>query len=335
MKLPATAAGVLLAAAAAAALSLETLTPVRSVPPEIAGRFREAHGFQQSASGQYFVFDRRAHMVYGIDEQFSAVWDIVQIGAEPGRILDPTAFAVAPDGTFVVADAPARQSRVQVFTPAGFRTSGFTIDHAARARLLLDNTVMSGIASLQYTGESIVLSQPETGALISEYAVTGQPRRSIGALRATGYESDADVHLAMNSGIPVVVPSGGFFFVFQAGLPVFRRYDEQGTLLYERLIQGREVDDVVARLPSTWPRNPLDGELPLVRPTIRSAALDRAGRLWVSFAAGFTYVFDADGDKVRAVTFRGAGAVAPATMFFGTRGQLLVTPGLYEIETNW
>ena len=330
MKLPAIVAGVLLTTATGVAISLETLTPSRSVPPEISGRFREARGFQQSASGQYFVFDRRAHMVYGVDEQMSSKWDIVQIGAEPGRILDPTAFAVAPDGTFVVADAPARQARVQVFTPAGFRIAGFTFEQQVRPRIVLDGTVMSGIGSLQYTGDAIWLSQPEIGALVSEYTVTGQPRRSIGALRATGHESDRDVHLALNSGIPVMVPSGGLYFVFQAGLPVFRRYDGDGTLLFERRIQGVEVDPVVAALPSSWPRNPLDGELPLVRPTIRSAALDRTGRLWVAFAAGFSYVFDAEGDKVRAVTLRGAGVVSPGTMFFGTRGQLLVTPGLHE-----
>jgi hypothetical protein len=41
-------------------------------------------------------------------------------------------------------------------------------------------------------------------------------------------------------------------------------------------------------------------------------------------------VFDADGDKIRMVQFRGAGVVAPNSLFFGPRGRLLVTPGLYE-----
>jgi hypothetical protein len=327
-------AGVLLLAAAAAGITPDVLSPARTVPAEIAGRFRDARGFQQAAAGHYLVFDRRAHMVYGVDEGFESAWEIVQIGAEPGRILDPTAFAVAADGSFVVADAPSRQARIQVFSPAGFRTAGFYIDQAARPRIVIDNTVMSGIGSLQYTGGSILLSQPDVGALVSEYSVSGQAQRSFGELRRTGHEADPDVHIALNSGIPVAVPSGGVFFVFQAGIPVFRRYDVDGRLLYERVIQGIEVDEVVAKLPSTWPRNPLDGELPLVRPTVRSAALDRAGRLWVSFDAGFTYVFDADGDKVRAVRLRGVGAVAPATMFFGTRGQLMVTPGLHEFEVG-
>ncbi|MGE0450072.1 MAG: hypothetical protein AB7Q29_10885 [Vicinamibacterales bacterium] len=320
----------LLCASAAAAIGPEVLQPFRSIPPQIAGRFREARGFQQSATGQYYVFDRRAHMVYGVDQRFEGLWEIVQIGAEPGRVLDPTALAVAPDGSFVVADAPNALARIQVFTPAGFRIAGFAIDQAARPRLMIGNMVTSGIASLQYTGTSILLSQPETGALISEYTVTGQPSRAIGALRRTGHEDDRDIHIALNSGIPLVAPSGGLWFVFQAGLPVFRRYGEGGDLQFERQMQGLELDEVIATLPSTWPRNPLDGELPLIRPTVRAATVDRAGRLWVSFEAGFTYVFDADGDKVAVLRFRGAGEVSPTTLFFGNDNQLLVTPGLHE-----
>jgi hypothetical protein len=324
------AVGALLLASVAAALSLETLTSTRAVPPEIAGRFRDARGFQQSASGQYFVFDRRAHTVWGLDAQFGGPWLIVDIGAEAGRILDPTAFAVAPDGRFVVADAPGRQARIQTFTPAGFRVAGFLLDEAARPRITIDNTVMSGIGSLQFTGETVLLSQPDHGSLVSEYTVGGHPKRSIGMLRATGHESDPDVHIALNSGIPLLTRSGDIYYVFQAGVPVFRKYDANGVLLFERTVQGREVDQLLPTLPSSWPRNPFDGELPLVRPTIRAAAVDRDDHLWIAFDAGFTYVFDGDGDKIRTVQFRGAGAVVPSTMFFGNENQLLVTPGLYE-----
>ena len=46
-----------------------------------------------------------------------------------------------------------------------------------------------------------------------------------------------------------------------------------GKLLFERRMQGREVDEVVARLPTAWPKRKTDeGELPLVTPTIRTAA---------------------------------------------------------------
>ena len=327
------AAGLLLATSTLA-ISFDTLSPVQSVPPEIAGRFRDPRGFQQSASGEYFVFDRRAHAVWGIDSRLEGAFQIVDIGSEPGRILDPTSFAVAPDGSFVVADAPRGMARIQAFTATGVRTAGFFVDQAARPRITIDNTVMSGIGTLQFTGTSVLLSQPENGALVSEYTLAGQPARSVGTLRATGHESDRDVHIALNSGIPLLAPSGSLYYVFQAGLPVFRKYNRDGQLVLERQMQGLELDTVVPALPTSWPRNPFDGELPLVRPTVRAAALESNGRLWVAFDAGFTYVFDADGDKVRAVQFRGVGAVSPTTMFFGPTGRLLVTPGLHEYDVN-
>jgi hypothetical protein len=313
------------------AIKADVLRSVAAVPPHITGRFREAIGFQQSAFGQYYVFDRRAHTVYGIDETEESVWQIVQIGAEPGRIIDPTAFSVAPDGTFVVADAPNSVERIQIFSPVGVRIGGFTLPGRARPRITLDNLVVGGIGSLQYTGQSILMSQPEIGGLISEYALNGGVNRSLGSLRPTGHEDDRDLHLALNCGIPLIDPRGGFYFVFQTGQPVFRKYDRAGTLIFERVIQGREVDEIVAKQPTTWPRRRTEfGEQPLVAPVVRSAAVDAHGNLWVSFTTPYTYVFDPDGDKIRTVQFRAAGLLSPSSLFFGKNGRLLVTPGLYE-----
>jgi hypothetical protein len=161
--------------------------------------------------------------------------------------------------------------------------------------------------------------------------LTGGANRTFGQLRPTGHEADRDLHLALNSGIPLVDPSGGFIFVFQTGHPVFRKYDAGGKLLYERSIQGREIDEVIGTMPTRWPRRKTeDGEFPLVRPTIRTAAIDPDGQLWVSFVVPYTYVYDKDGDKVRTVQFRGAGILAPNSLFFGKKSRALVTPGLYE-----
>ena len=318
---------------AVAALAPDVLRSTGAVPAYVAGQFREAVGFQQSASGQYFVFDRRAHTVYGLDAQLSSAWTIVTIGNEAGKIIDPTAFAVEPNGTFIVADAPNNKERIQIFTPAGFRIGGFSLPGRLKARVVIDHAVLSGIGSLQYTGSSILMSQPETGALISEYELNGGVHRTIGQLRATGHEDDPELHLALNSGIPLVDPSGGFFFVFQAGEPVFRKYDAAGQLVFERRIQGREIDALIANLPTTWQRRKTgDGELPLVTPTIRTAAVDPDGDLWVAFTVPYTYVFDRDGDKIRTVQFRSAGTISPSSLFFGSDRRLLVTPGLYEFK---
>ena len=100
-------------------------------------------------------------------------------------------------------------------------------------------------------------------------------------------------------------------------------------------MEGREIDDLVAGLPTTWPRrNRSEGELAVVAPIVRAAAVDAAGLLWLSFVVPHTYVYDRDGDKIRSVQFRAAGTISPTGLFFGRNGLLLVTPGLYEFSVG-
>lgn len=316
--------------ASAAAIGPQVLGAVSAIPVHIAGRFRETRGFSQAAAGHYLVFDRRAHTVFGIDEAMSDAYPIVQIGAEPGRILDPTAFSAVADGSFVVADAPSGQARVQVFSAVGQPLHRFLLPGPARTRMSIDGFAADGVAGLHYSGRSILLSQPDWGGLITEYSLDGEPLRTFGELRATGHEDDREVHLALNSGLVVSAPGGGYFFVFQTGRPAFRKYDAQGQLLFERQIEGREVDALVTSLPGLWPRGA--DEQPLITPTVRAAAVDPLGQLWISLAVPFTYVFDADGDKVRVVQLRGAGVIAPTSLVFGKGGRLLATPQLVMFD---
>ncbi len=234
---------------------VQVLESVAAVPPEIVGAFREPVAFQQAASGQYFVLDRRGHIVYGIDRDLNTTWKIVQIGQETGRVLDPTGFSVAPNGTFVVADRPRALERVQVFGSGGALLNGFTLPGRAAERLTLGGIVLNGVASLQYSGRSVFINQPESGALASEvhrpglrhphirHASPDRARNRIG--RSTS---------ALNTGLPLVNPRGGFFFVFQAGVPVFRRLNDAGELVFERHVEGPELDVLIQGLPTTWPR---------------------------------------------------------------------------------
>src|SRR5256885_17163314 len=141
------------------AIQPDVIRSSNAVPAHVAGRFREVAGFQRSESGQYFVFDRRGHTVYGLDEEQASSWEIVQIGAESGRIIDPTAFAVAPNGTFVVADAPNGRERIQIFTAPGGRIGGFPKPGRLKTRVAFGKTLLDGTGTPRFTRTSLLLFQ--------------------------------------------------------------------------------------------------------------------------------------------------------------------------------
>lgn len=311
---------------------VEVLRSTGGLPAHIAGSFVRPIGFQQADTGQYFVFDRRAHAVYTVAGD--AVKKIIEVGAEEGKVLDPGAFDIDPsDGSFIIADAPFGDARIQTFTASGSRLGGFYLQNKQLPRLTLDNYVLNGVGSAQYTGQTILINQPEANSLITELAFDGTPKRTIGELRATG-QTDRNVHLAFNTGFPLVDPKGGFFFVFNAGIPIFRKYDAAGKLVFERHIEGLEMDPYLRTMPTTWPTRRTDqGDvLPLVEPGIRAAGVDRDGRLWIALTTPFTYVYDSSGDKIRTVQFKGADVLTPNSLFFTKDGRILVTPGCYEFR---
>jgi len=312
----------------------QVVSSVDALPAHIATSFREPVAFTQVASGQYLVLDRRAQAVYGIDRGRNEVTRLVQIGEERGRIIRPVALGCDRDGTFVVVDRPDERERIQRFADRGFLLNGFTLTPQPGAHLVIEGVVLGGIGSVQFTGDSIFVSQPHGGTLITEYSWDGRIRRAFGSLRATGHESDAALHESLNTGLPLVDPTGGFFFVFQTGVPVFRKYDAAGNLDFERHVEGRDLDEVLKNQPAVWPkRQAADGrEWPVTPPVVRTAAVDPRGNLWVAVATGGVYVYSPDGDKIRSLQLRGAGPLSPTSLFFANASRLLVTPGCYIFD---
>jgi len=303
-----------------------------SLPAHVAAAFDEMAACTLSPTGDYLIFDRRAHAVYTLAKGTETPKRIVQIGSETGRIIRPTVFDSASDGSFVVADAPGDQQRVQFFSATGTTLGGFTMPGRGVPQITLGDLVLSGLATLEYTGQTVLISQPELGSLIVEYLPTGTPLRTFGELRPTGQEKDPQVHSALNVGISLLSPKGGYYFVFLSGVPMFRKYDAAGKLIFERHIEGIELDPYVGKLPTTWPRK--RGEIPIVPATIRTAAVDRDGNLWISLAAPYTYVYDTSGDKRRTVQFRGAGIMSPTSFFFTRDNRVLITPGCYAFDSR-
>ena len=312
---------------------VEVLKPTGGLPASIQSKLALPVSCAQTRAGEYLVLDRRAHTVYAIDAARTTVRQVVQIGTEKGRLLQPAAFALSKDDVIAVADAPAGYERIQLFSPSGSARGAFVLDRKIAARLWLGPIILNGIGSMAFTGTSFFVSRPEAGALIAELAFDGDGVRQFGALRRTGHEADRDLHLAFNIGLPLVDPTGGFYFVFQTGRPMFRKYDAAGVLLFERHIEGVELDAEIQTQPTSWPRRETEGGIfPLVPPVVRTAAVDPTGRLWVSLMAPVTYVYDRRGEKIRTIEFDTGGPLSPSSFFFTTDGRVLVTPGCYEFS---
>jgi hypothetical protein len=104
-------------------------------------------------------------------------------------------------------------------------------------------------------------------------------------------------------------------------------------MLFERHIEGVELDDYIQNRPTAWARRKTaEGEMPVVRPIVRAAAADARGNLWMSLDVPYTYVYDPRGDKQRVVQFRAAGMMSPTNISFTAKGQLLATPGCYLFD---
>src|SRR6185295_19036802 len=275
--------------------------------------------------------DRRAHMVYAVDAAKTKRRDVLKIGFEKDNVLEPAVLSMGPGDIFAVSDAEWGTERIQYFNSTGLWIGGFHLPTKVAPRLVVNSIVVNGAGSMQFMKDGFLINQPESGELVTALDLDGRVVRRFGVLRLTGHESERDVHLAFNVGIPLAASDGGVYFIFRTGVPLIRKYDAAGSLIFERHIEGPELDSAIQSLPNVWPKRPAsEGELPIVPPLVLAAAVDRRGQLWVSTTEQVTYVYNAAGEKIRTVRFKGAGFLAPTSLFFTAHDTVLVTPGCYE-----
>jgi hypothetical protein len=310
--------------------AVETLRAVSALPPHLINRLQDPTAIVVASSGEHLILDRRMHGVFLIDAAGRGMTRLLDVGYEPGRLLQPGSMAISGDDIFAVLDAPNDLQRIQYFDLTGRLLNGFFLPIVGTPRMVIGETIISGVGALAFTGRTFLAAEPAWGSLFAELDTDGRVIRHVGQLRLTGRESDRDLHLALNTGLPLVDPTGGFYFVFQTGIPLFRKYDRSGRLLFERHIEGPELDPLIQALPTTWPRT--EGRRPIVPPLVRTAAVDGAGRLWVSLREPYTYVYSPAGERVRVVQFVAAGVTAPSHLFFRRGGRVVITPGGYTFD---
>jgi hypothetical protein len=311
---------------------VDVLESVDALPAHLVNRLEDPIAIVRSTTGEYLVLDRRSHGVFKVDAARREMVRLLEVGWEPGHVLQPAALAISDDDIFAVLDAPNDLQRIQYFDVGGRLIGSFFLPIVGTPQIVVGGVVISGAGAMAFTGRTFLVAEPAWGSLFAELDTAGSVVRHVGHLRPTGHESDPALHLALNTGRPVVDPTGGAFFVFQTGVPAFRKYSARGVLLFERHIEGPELDHLILGLPTTWERD--ENERPIVPPLVRTAVADDQGRLWVSLASGVTYVYDGQGEKIRVVEFRAAGTRSPRHLFFRPGGRVIITPGGYEFDTR-
>jgi hypothetical protein len=323
----------LAASLSSAPLPVEILRATGSLPARLVENIESPRAFVETSTGVALVLDSGAQAIYAINAARSASRRVVQVGTEPGHLMSPSGFSLGPNDVLAVTDQPGAYARVQYFSADGRLISLFWRTPQPGVRMTLGRLTLGGPGAMAFTGRTVLINAPDTGALINEYGTAGEPLRSIGRLRPTAQEADAAVHAMLNTGLPLVDPTGGYYFVFDTGVPLIRKYDAAGELVFERHVEGPELDARLRAMPASWPARSAGG-MPYGAGLIQAAAVDPAGRLWVSITPGYTYVYDRQGDKIRTVQFEASGPIAPTSLFFARGNRLLITPGCYEFPVK-
>ena len=315
---------------ATAIAGVDVLRPSAALPVAIATSLRDPAAFFELSTGESVVFDRRAGVVSVVDAARTRARVLLDSAPERGGLVAPSAVAVGPEDLIAVADSYGGYDRIQYFTLRGTRVGFFVLPDPPRSHVAVNGFQVNGIGSLQFAKQSFLVNLPARGQLVSELSVQGETLRQFGQPRRVGDTADPPLDAMLNIGIPLVDPTGGFDFVFQTGVPMLRKYDASGALVFERHIEGPELDASIAALPTVWRRPGGEGRLPITQPLVRSAAVDELGRVWVGLGVPYVYVYDRRGEKIRTIQLNGAGPIVAESLSFAKGYRLLVTPGCYE-----
>lgn len=238
----------------------------------------------------FCISDRTRNSVLVVNEQLAIERVIGGIGSAPGRLFRPGYIDVSNDGIICVQDGG--NGRVQSFNIDGTYLGGFP------------TTTYVGFAA--GAGGEVYLGQPDKGHLVSVYSQSGRRLRSFGKLKTFsevygsrfGYK-DQLYHKAINR-VRLSVDKDGNLLVSFMLAPILQKYRPNGDLLFERRLEGPEIDRLTRMLLSDSAEAYLtmatDG-FPERVIALEALALG-SGEINVMLADGSVYVADYEGRRL-------------------------------------
>ena len=269
-----------------------------------------------SHGGLYVVSERTRNSLLVINERSEIVREISGIGSAPGRLFRPGHLDVSADGAVYVQDGG--NERVQSFDLEGRYLGGFT------------TTTFIGFAA--GAGGEVFLGQPERGRLVTVYSRDGQVLRSFGALKKLSEvygpglpEDDEKWRNAINRVKLTSTEDGGVLVSFMLA-PFIQKYTREGELVFERRLEGPEVDRLTELVLSPESGGNLtistDG-FPEHVMSLEAVSLP-GGEINVLLTDGSVYVADAEGRKVRVLRPKAEGSLTPDMVGLSPGGETVV-----------
>ena len=160
------------------------------------------------------------------------------------------------NGTFVVADAPRQQERIQIFSSTGVADRRL---HAARtAEAARHDRELGGERHRLAPVHRPVDPDEPAGNGRAHHRVPAVGRRQPDVRPPAADRATKTIRICTSRSTPACRSSirpAASTSCSRPATPVFRKYDRAGRLLFERHIEGREIDDFVAAQPTAWKTN--------------------------------------------------------------------------------
>lgn len=269
---------------------------------------------------KYFLTDIEGNRLLVINRNMEVERNFGRIGSGPGRVFHPGYLDVGGDGTLFVEDGG--NERIVRFDQSGHYLGAFRVD---------DFQGMAVDAQNQ-----LYLGQPQAGSLITVYSSTGTKLRSFGQLKKYSEiygeafrDKDASYMNALNR-VRLASDKAGNLYVSFMNTPLIRKYAPDGTLMFERRVEGPEIDGLLEAIQKRrYIATKIDGI------DMRIIALDPVidpvnGNIMVPLVDGSVYVADREGNRVSllrpAWANRGDGTFRPFVAGLGANGEFMVTP---------